>query len=172
MKVNPWARRQSRRTLVQALYQWQMSGVDMSAVLAEYLAGDSLKKADKPFFETVFRGVARRVDRTLGEAATLDEPLDQDIAPLLDRKIGELDQVERAILRLGAYELRYCPEIPYRVVIDEYVELAKLFGAEDSHKYVNAVLDGLASSLRAIEVRAHGRATPSGASSDAPSDAS
>jgi N utilization substance protein B len=160
MKVNPWARRQARRALVQAVYQWQMSGADMSPVLKEYLGGQSLKKADKPFFEEAFRGVTSRVDRTLGDAALLDEPLDKDIAPLLDRKLSDLDQVERAILRLGAWELRYRIEIPYRVVLDEYVELAKTFGAEESHKYINAVLDGLAHSLRPVEVAAH--APPAG----------
>lgn len=154
MKMNPWARRQSRRTLVQAMYQWQVGGADQTAVLREYLGGDSLKKADKPFFEDVFKGTASRVDRQAGVAAELEEALDPEIAPHLDRQLKDLDQVERALLRLGAYELKHRLDVPYRVVVSEYVELAKTFGAEESHKYINAILDRLAKTFRAVEVAA------------------
>jgi len=83
--------------------------------------------------------------------------LDELLIPNLDRKLAELDKVELAVLRLGTFELKNRTDVPYRVVIDEYIELAKLFGAEDGHKYVNGVLNKLAHSLRSVEVAAHER---------------
>ena len=139
-KPNPWARRRARRALVQAVYQWQMTGADAATVTAEF--GEALARADGEFFDELLRGV-------LSSAAELDGLF----APLLDRGVAELDQVERAILRLGTYELAHRIDVPYRVVIDEYVELAKLFGAEDGYKYVNGVLDGLSHLLREPERR-------------------
>ncbi|NIP15636.1 MAG: transcription antitermination factor NusB [Pseudomonadales bacterium] len=137
-KPNPWARRRARRALVQAVYQWQMTGVDAAAVTAEF--GDALTRADRDFFQELLRGVL-----------TSTAELDALFAPLLDRDVDDLDHVERAILRLGAYELAHRIDVPYRVVIDEYVELAKLFGAEDGYKYVNGVLDRLSNQLRVPE---------------------
>ncbi|MEQ9003344.1 MAG: transcription antitermination factor NusB [Pseudomonadales bacterium] len=135
-----WARHHTRKVLMQAIYQWQMTAVEVPALLAEYRAAGALKKSDPEFFETVLRAVVNHA-----------EALDAHLAPLLDRKVGDLDKVELALLRLGAYELEHRIDVPYRVVIDEYVELAKRFGAEDSYKYINGVLDRLAASLRAIE---------------------
>ena len=100
---------------------------------------------DTEFFKDVLR-------KTVSEA----EYLDTVFTPLLDRTPDQLDQVERAILRLAASEFKYRVDVPYRVVIDEYVELAKMFGAQDSYKYVNGVLDGLAARLRSIEVESDG----------------
>ena len=137
-KPNPWARRRARRALVQAVYQWQMTGADAVAVTAEF--GEALSRADRDFFQELLRGV-------MNSAAELDSLL----VPLLDRDVSDLDQVERAILRLGTYELAHRIDVPYRVVIDEYVELAKLFGAEEGYKYVNGVLDGLSHTLRKPE---------------------
>jgi N utilization substance protein B len=137
-KPNPWARRRARRALVQAVYQWQMTGADATTVTAEF--GESLTRADRDFFQELLRGV-------MSNSAELDSLL----TPLLDRSVNELDQVERAILRLGTYELAHRIDVPYRVVIDEYVELAKLFGAEEGYKYVNGVLDGLSQQLREPE---------------------
>ncbi len=155
MKINPWARRQSRRALVQALYQWQMGGNAASAVLQEFLDSDSLKKADRPFFSECFSAVVKCIDRTQSDQAAPsvpeEEQLDPLFAPLLDRRVSELDQVERAILRLGTYELKHRVDVPFRVVIDEYVELAKIFGAEESHKYINAILDSVAKQTRSAE---------------------
>jgi N utilization substance protein B len=139
-KPNPWARRRARRALVQAVYQWQMTGADAATVTAEF--GESLTRADRDFFQELLRGV-------MSHSAELDSLL----APLLDRGVNELDQVERAILRLGTYELAHRIDVPYRVVIDEYVELAKLFGAEEGYKYVNGVLDRLSHTLREPERR-------------------
>ncbi len=139
-KPNPWARRRARRALVQAVYQWQITGADAATVTAEF--GKALTRADGDFFDELLRGV-------LSAAAELDALF----APLLDRGVNELDQFERAILRLGTYELAHRIDVPYRVVIDEYVELAKLFGAEEGYKYVNGVLDGLSHLLREPERR-------------------
>jgi N utilization substance protein B len=140
MKLNVWARRQSRRALVQAVYQWQMSDSDASSIEAEFIASGSLEKADQEFFHELLRGV-------IAEQAELDALL----LPLLDRKLSALDQIELAVLRLGTLELKNRIDVPYRVVIDQYVDLARTFGAEDGHKYVNGVLDKLAVSLRPLE---------------------
>ena len=145
VKINVWARRKARRALAQALYQWQLSANSVSSVLADFNNGDALKKADTEFFEDVLR-------KTVVEA----EHLDAVFTPLLDRMPDQLDQVERAILRLATSEFNYRVDVPYRVVIDEYVELAKMFGAQDSYKYVNGVLDSLAARLRSIEVQSDG----------------
>ena len=134
------ARKLARRALVQAVYQWQLSGGAVAEVERQFLEGESLKKADADFFGESLR-------RVIQGAAHLD----QQIAPLLDRTTEALDPVERAILRLGADELLNRVEVPYRVVIDEYVNLAKVFGAEESHKYINGVLDKFAQQVRAVE---------------------
>lgn len=140
MKSNVWARRRARRALVQAVYQWQMADSDLLRIEADFLASGSLEKADVEFFRELLRA-------TLSGTGELDEL----ISPLLDRSLSSLDQIELAVLRLGAMELKSRIDIPYRVVISEYVELARTFGAEDGHKYVNGVLDRLASALRPLE---------------------
>jgi len=140
MKLNVWARRQSRRALVQAVYQWQMSSSDASAIEADFTSSGSLDKADLEFFRELLRGVIRETSE-----------LDALLTPLLDRKLESLDQIELAVLRLGTLELKNRIDVPYRVVIDEYVELARTFGAEDGHKYVNGILDKLAQTLRPLE---------------------
>lgn len=135
-----WARRRSRRALLQAVYQWQMTGADTSAIERDLVEDGALKKADREFFKALLRGVAFGTTE-----------LDAVLAPVLDRKVEELDKVELALLRLGAYELKHRIDVPFRVVIDEYVELAKVYGAEESFKYINGVLDRLAQELRALE---------------------
>lgn len=146
MSAGKWARRKARRALVQAVYQWQMAGGSASEIETEFQGNGSLDKADVAFFQDLLRGVLR-------DSAALDELL----TPLLDRPLKELDKVELAALRLAARELAERPDVPYRAVIDEYVELTKLFGAEDGHKFVNAVLDRLAAELRPAEVAARER---------------
>lgn len=139
--VNVSQRRKARRVLVQALYQWQMNRTTARLLTAEYTGSGALDKADRPFFDAM-------LSRVLASPSQLDELF----GDLLDRDQERLDGVELAILRLGACELRHRPDVPARVVIDEYIELAKLFGAEASHKYVNGVLDKLAGSLRPTEM--------------------
>jgi N utilization substance protein B len=140
MKSNVWARRRARRALVQAVYQWQMADGDLVRIEADFLSSGSLDKADVEFFREQLRA-------TMANVVELDEQL----LPLLDRELKSLDQIELAVLRLGTLELKDRIDIPYRVVISEYVELAKTFGAEDGHKYVNGVLDKLAQTLRPLE---------------------
>jgi len=137
-----WARRHARRALVQAVYQWQMTDVDTQTVETQFEDDGSLAKADREFFREMLRGVLQGSDE-----------LDACFQPHLDRKLKELDKVELALLRLGTFELKERLEVPFRVVINEYVELAKTFGAEDSHKYINGILDKLSNVLRATEPR-------------------
>lgn len=156
---NQLARRAARELAVQGLYQWQMTGKSISAVEAEFrsqVADDDLEDhenwhkvmeiADLGMLHLLMQGVAKH-----------RSALDDSISPLLDRPLGELDAIELAILRLGAFELAYRLEVPYRVVINEGVELAKSFGGTDGHRYVNGILDKLAARLRATEVAARRR---------------
>ncbi len=137
-----WPRRHARRALVQAIYQWQIAAHDASEIRAQFVGSGTLKKADTAFFNRCLNGV---IDET--------DDLDDAFAPYLDRKVAELNQVERAILRAGTFELSACPEVPFKVVLDEYIGLAKTFGAENSYKYVNGVLDRVARDLRAEEMQ-------------------
>lgn len=145
-KANVWARQRARRALLQAVYQWQVSAPELAALKADFRDGDALKKADVELF-----------DELLGKVVRQSEQLDAAFAELLDRRVSDLDHIEHAILRLAAAEFTFRIDIPYRVVINEYVELAKTFGATDSYKYINGVLDKLAARLRTIEVEAAAR---------------
>jgi N utilization substance protein B len=141
-KPNMWARRKARRALVQAAYQWQVSGTGIAQLRKEF-GEKALNKADADFFGEV-----------LYLMMTTTADIDAQLSPLLDRTLDELDVVERGILRLAATEMIQRIDVPYKVVIDEYVELTKLFGSQDAHKYVNGVLDQLARTARSIEVNA------------------
>ena len=142
-KPNIWARRKARRALVQAAYQWQFADADL-AQLHEEFAERALDKADEEFFLDILTRMIK-----------LSDELDQMLTPLLDRPLDQLDMVERGVLRLAAVELSERIDIPYRVVIDEYVELTKTFGSADAHKFVNGVLDRLSAQHRELEVSAH-----------------
>jgi N utilization substance protein B len=133
-------RSRSRSLAIQALYQWQMAGQDIGAIINHFTLEHDAKKFDGDYFAELVRGVPARI-----------EELDTALAPCVDRALESVDPVERAILRLGVYELIEHPEIPYRVVINEAVELAKTFGAEQGHRYVNGVLDKAARALRPLE---------------------
>ncbi len=133
-------RQQARRVLLQALYQWQVAGLSNLEGEELFEEQGSLNHADREFFDNCLNGITQGTD-----------VLDCLFEPYLDRKIGELGYVEKGALRAGTYELRSYREIPYRVVIDEWVELTKLFGAEGSHRYVNAVLDAVAKAERLRE---------------------
>lgn len=143
-KPSKWARRRARQALVQAVYQWQVSSTEFTQLRQEFEASGALRKADAEFF----------ADR-LGVVVRHSDELDELFGPLLDRPLEQLDLVERAVLRLAAAELRDRIDVPYRVVIDEYVELTKTFGAQDAFRYINGVLDKLSESLRSIEVQVH-----------------
>jgi N utilization substance protein B len=144
-KFDPWARRRARRFLLQALYQWQMSGADEAELERQFREDPNFARVDATYFSEVLRGV-------IAHCAELDATL----APLLDRKVKELDRVELALLRMGVYELVHRPDVPFKVAIDEAVSLARVFGAEESHRYINGVLDAVARGQRAREVAADG----------------
>ncbi len=150
------SRRRAREFALQALYQWQMSGNDLSAVEAHVTSVAGFEKADRALFDLLLRGASE-------EAPALHAL----IAPHLDRSYDELSPIERAVLLLAAFELKHHLEAPYRVVINEAIELAKAYGGTDGHKYVNGVLDKLAAELRPAEVGVKQAAKASGAPRDA-----
>lgn len=137
------ARGRARRLALQALYQHQVNPEPGYELVAKFRADYDFSQADEEYFGSAVTGVSR-----------LQSVLDTLIAPLLDRAMDDLDPVERAILRLGAWELHERLDVPFRVVISEGVSLAQTFGATDGHRYVNAVLDRLARQLRRSEVAA------------------
>ena len=137
------ARNHARRLAVQALYEWQMTGTSEAEIKTRFLEDKKDKTVDKPYFQELIGGVIEQ-----------SKELDELIRPLVQRPLDEIDLVEHAILRLSTYELKNRVDIPYRVVINEGVELAKTFGADQGHKFINGILDKLAASLRAIEVNA------------------
>ena len=143
MKVSP--RRASRELAMQGVYQWLFTGATPTVVLRNLSELEGYDKADNEFLVSALKG-------TIGEA----EGLRGHLEPLADRKWDEVSPIERAILMIGAWELVHNPEIPYRVTINEAIELGKRFGGTDGHKYVNGVLDKLAHSVRPEEV-AHKR---------------
>jgi N utilization substance protein B len=136
-------RSQARKHAVQAIYQWQIAGQDIADIINQFLEEQDLNSFEIPYFQDLMQGVPNHL-----------KELDELLKPTLDRAIESVDPVERAILRLGAYELSHKPEVPYRVVINEAVELAKVFGAEQGHKFVNGVLDQVAKKVRTVEVKA------------------
>ena len=135
--MKPAARRRARECAVQALYSWQISHNEIADVELQFLTEQDVKDVDIAYFRELLSGVA-----------TAAEKLDALMAPYLSRQIDELGQIEKAVLRLAVYELSKRQDIPYKVVINEAIELAKIFGAEDSHKFVNGVLDKAAPVLR------------------------
>ena len=137
------SRRRSREFALQALYQWQLGG-DTADILEKQLrTAKGSEKLDEAYFLTLLHG-------TISGAHELEKKLQ----PYLDRPLKELSPIEHGILLLGAYELAHQPDVPYKVVINEAVELAKSFGGTDGYKYVNGVLDKLAAKLRAVEIKA------------------
>lgn len=135
------SKRRARKLVLQALYQWHMSGLDLTEIEAQFRAVTNMERVDIDYFCGLLYGVPREVESV--EAAFL---------PYLDRAIHELNPIELTVLRLSTYELMHCPEIPYRVVLDEAVTLTKEFGSQDGHRYVNGVLHNLAKQSRAAEI--------------------
>ena len=136
------ARRRSREFALQGLYQWLLSGEDGAVIVAHLAELDGFDKCDRAHFDALLHG-------GIEQAAALDAALARHV----DRKTSQLSPVEHAALMIGCYELMNCLEVPYRVVINEAVELTKSFGGTDGHKYVNGVLDRCAADLRPDEAR-------------------
>ena len=133
----------ARRLAMQAIYQWQLTGLDPAAIDAQFQADQDMSKADLGYFQELVQQVPARV-----------QDIDAAIDPFLDRPLPQVDPVELAILRIAAYELLQRLDVPYRVVINEAVELAKKFGAEQGHRFINGVLDKAARKLRPQEIPA------------------
>ena len=141
--IDPVARSRSRRRALQAIYAWQINGANERDLIAQFAHEQAHEIADLEYFEDLVRGVLRHV----GE-------LDAALADHLDRGVDEVDAIERAALRIAAYELVHRPDVPYRVVINEAIDSTKRFGSEHGHTYVNGVLDKAAASLRSTEAQA------------------
>jgi N utilization substance protein B len=140
MSATRGSRRVSRELCLRALYQWLLSGDDFARLLAQTEEAEAYGQANARHLEVLLEGVLR-------ESADLDQAL----APHLDRPTAQLSPIEHASLLMGAYELIHQPDVPYRVAINEAVELTKKYGGTDGHKYVNGVLDKLARAVRAVE---------------------
>lgn len=141
--IDPAARSRARRRAAQALYAWELGGNPMHRVIEDFRHEQDMQIADLDYFEDLLRGVE-----------THRAELDAGLAPFLDRDIERVDPIERGVLRLAAYELKHRPDVPYRVVLNEAVEVAKRFGSEQGHTYVNGVLDKLAHAWRTTEAGA------------------
>ncbi len=139
-------RKRARRRALQAIYQWQITHQDANEILRQFREMQDLSQVDEEYFERLLRCVINQNER-----------LNNALEPFLDRPLDQLDVMERVVLMIGAWELLDCPELPYRVVLDESIDLARRFGSEQGHSYVNAVLDQAARKWRAVEI-----ATPPG----------
>lgn len=134
-------KRRARKLAVQALYQWLMSGSELFEIEAQFRVANNMEKVDTEYFCRLLHGVPANLS-ALQEALT----------PFLDRPIEGLNPIELTVLRISAFELFNCPEIPYRVVLDESVSLTKEFGSQDGYRYVNGVLNNLAKKVRIVEI--------------------
>jgi N utilization substance protein B len=134
-------RKRARRRALQALYQWRITDQRAEEILQQFRHAQDLSQIDEPYFESLLRGVIAG-----------HKDIDRRLQPFLDRPIKQVDVMEQTILRLGAWELLQCPEVPYRVVLNEYIDLAHRFGAEQGHAFVNGVLDKAAKAWRPEEV--------------------
>ena len=134
-------RSNARKKAMQALYQWHMSGNDLAEIEAQFQQEQNMEKVDVEYFSALLHGVPAQVNS-----------LDELIAKYSDRKNSELDPIEQSILRLSTYEIKNRIDVPYKIIISESLTLAKLFGSDKSHAFVNSVLDKLAKELRKVEI--------------------
>ena len=138
--MKPSPRRKARELAVQAVYSWQLSQNNLAEIETNFLTENSARRFDIVYFQQLFRGVSTQVSS-----------IDEKISPHVDRPLVDVDPVEKAILRVAVYELSDCRDVPYRVIINEAIELAKSFAADDSHKFVNGVLDKVVKLVRPNE---------------------
>ena len=136
------ARSRARRRALQAVYAWEISRTPMDKVIIQFEHEQEMEVADLGYFKDLLLGIEKH-----------REAIDQKMRPYLDREVAQVDPIERAVLRIATYELLYRPDGPYRVVINEAIEVAKRFGADFGHTYVNGVLDQAAAEWRAVEYR-------------------
>jgi len=138
--LKPSPRRKARELAVQATYSWQVSQNPLKDIEVNFIAENSKRRFDIEYFQLLLRGVIGNVS-----------DIDAVISPYVDRPLDDIDQVEKAILRVAVFELKDCTDVPYRVVINEAIELAKAFAADDSHKFINGVLDKTVKIIRPQE---------------------
>lgn len=138
-------KQRARKLALQALYQWMMAGHEIVEIEAQFHAANSVSSMDKVDTE-YFSKLLHEVPKHLGQ-------VEDALLPFLDRPIADLTPIELTVLRMGTYELMFCLDIPYRIVLDEWVTLAKEFGSVEGHRYVNGVLNNLARQIRAAEVK-------------------
>jgi len=143
MTVTASARRKARHYAMQALYQWQMTGANLNAIEAEFHADNDMSKTDVAYFRELLHGVTKNLDDIEGS-----------YSEYLDRNVEELDPVSRALLRMSTFEMKNRIDVPYKVVINEAVALAKKFGPTDAFKFINGILDKVAAKERSVEVKA------------------
>jgi len=134
-------KRKARKLALQALYQWLMSGSDLHEIEAQFRMINNMEKVDVDYFCRLLYGIPENVQQ-----------LEEQLQPFLDREIAGLNPIELSTLRIGAFELLHCPEVPYKVVLDESISLTKEFGSQDGYRYVNGVLNNLAREVRSIEI--------------------
>lgn len=139
----PALRRKARHYVLQALYQWEMARQPLHEIQSQFLADNDMKHVDTEYFGELLHEIP----------ANLND-IQAAFEPLLDRKLSDLDPIELSLLRMGVYELQHRIDVPYKVVINECINLAKRFGATDGHRYINSVLDKVAASTRQIEIAA------------------
>ena len=144
--IDPAARSRARRRALQAIYAWQMSDSPIEKVIEQFRNEQDMEVADLAYFEALVRGVGQHRD-----------DLDAALSVFIDRTIAQVDPIERAVLRIAAFELKFRPDVPYRVVINEAIETTKRFGADQGHTYVNGVLDRAATDWRSVEVQSSRR---------------
>ncbi len=138
-------KRRARKLALQSLYQWLMADSELSVIEAQFFATNNMDKVDIDYYRRLLYGIPKELSI-----------LEANFAPFLDRPIQSLNPIELTILRLCTFELLHCIEIPYRVILDESVSLARAFGSQDGHRYVNGVLHNLAQIVRKTEVEAFG----------------
>lgn len=134
-------KRRARKLALQSLYQWLMAGTALSDIEAQFSAANNMDKVDGDYYRKLLYGIPKDL-----------KAIEDAITPFLDRPINSLNPIELSILRLCTFELFHCMEIPYRVILDESVSLAKAFGSQDGHRYVNGVLHNLAQTVRKTEI--------------------
>ncbi len=144
--INPIARHNARRYVLQAMYQWQLAGTPVNEIEADFLLYHINKKFDLDYFKELLHGVPKH-----------QHEIDREMRPFLDRSLLEIDPIELAVLRLAIYELLKRPDVPYRVIINEALELTKKFGSIEGHKFVNSILDRIAKKNRMTEINNMGK---------------
>jgi transcription antitermination protein NusB len=143
-KSNPKHRRWARRFALQALYQWEVSKPDVSFIEKQFLSDENVMRVDWEYFKQILHGVPMHI-----------EEIDKHIKRYINRKLPDVDPVELSTLRVATYELLYRSDVPYRVILNEALELSKNFGATEGHKFVNGILDKVAREVRHTEINLH-----------------